>query len=199
MRSHDPKFNSGRAWRVAIVLLGLVALTVSGTMLLDQPQFAKGGGDGEGGRVLGGNRDEVGAGTDFGTGSTGVGPGPAAAAPPIRGDAAGGPGVTSGGGTGATTDGAGNGPPAKADGRAGLGGGADNGPGTGGGSGNGSGASGAGQGNTNKSNVVGSFQSLSQPQQARVMQRCKDVLAAPRKAEPSQLALCNTLDAMARR
>jgi hypothetical protein len=47
--------------------------------------------------------------------------------------------------------------------------------------------------------VTESFGSLTKQQQARVMQRCKDVIAKPGEADPNQLALCQTLAAMVRR
>lgn len=49
------------------------------------------------------------------------------------------------------------------------------------------------------SEVAESFSSLSQQQQARVMQRCRDMIAKPNQADPNQLALCQTLAAMVKR
>ena len=46
------------------------------------------------------------------------------------------------------------------------------------------------------SDVAESFSSLSQQQQARIMQRCRDLIAKPNQADPNQLALCQTLAAM---
>jgi hypothetical protein len=49
------------------------------------------------------------------------------------------------------------------------------------------------------SDVTESFGSLTKQQQARVMQRCKDVIAKPGEADPNQLALCQTLAAISKR
>ena len=54
-------------------------------------------------------------------------------------------------------------------------------------------------GNANTTAIIESFQSLSQAQQTRVMQRCKDVLAAPSRASSNQIGLCQTLNALAKR
>jgi hypothetical protein len=62
----------------------------------------------------------------------------------------------------------------------------------------GAGASGA-QGTREGSDVWSAFETLSRPQQARVMQRCKEVVARPALAEPNQLTICQTLMAMAGR
>jgi hypothetical protein len=43
------------------------------------------------------------------------------------------------------------------------------------------------------SGVSAAFDALSRLQQARVMQRCRDVLARPAKAEASHLTICETL------
>lgn len=47
--------------------------------------------------------------------------------------------------------------------------------------------------------ITESFDSLTKQQQARIMRRCKDVIAKPGEADPNQLALCQTLTAMTRR
>jgi hypothetical protein len=49
------------------------------------------------------------------------------------------------------------------------------------------------------SDVRTSFESLTPPQRARVMQRCKTAIASPARADPNQLALCQTLMSMAKR
>jgi hypothetical protein len=49
------------------------------------------------------------------------------------------------------------------------------------------------------SDISVAFDSLSRQEQARVMQRCKDVVANPAQAEASQLAICETLMAMSKR
>jgi hypothetical protein len=46
------------------------------------------------------------------------------------------------------------------------------------------------------SGISAAFDSLSRQQQARVMQRCRDVLARPAQAEASQLSICQTLMTM---
>lgn len=43
------------------------------------------------------------------------------------------------------------------------------------------------------SGISATFDSLSRQQQARVMQRCRDVLARPAQADASQLTICQTL------
>ena len=50
----------------------------------------------------------------------------------------------------------------------------------------------------NASDVVESFSSLSQQQQARVLRRCKDVMARPAEAEPNHLTLCQFLATLKR-
>jgi hypothetical protein len=47
--------------------------------------------------------------------------------------------------------------------------------------------------------ISAAFDSLSRPQQARVMQRCKDIVARPAQADASQLVICETLMAMSKR
>jgi hypothetical protein len=47
--------------------------------------------------------------------------------------------------------------------------------------------------------ISAAFDSLSRPQQARVLQRCKDIVARPAQADASQLAICGTLMAMSKR
>lgn len=47
--------------------------------------------------------------------------------------------------------------------------------------------------------ISAAFDSLSRMQQARVMQRCKDLVARPAQADASQLAICETLMAMTKR
>ena len=46
--------------------------------------------------------------------------------------------------------------------------------------------------------VAESFSSLSQQQQARVLRRCKDVMARPTEAEPNHLTLCQLLATLRR-
>ena len=70
--------------------------------------------------------------------------------------------------------------------------------GTGAGAGGSAGAGAAAFG-LSGSGVAGSFAALSNVQQARVMQRCKDVLARPKQADPNQLALCKTLMSLAKK
>jgi hypothetical protein len=47
--------------------------------------------------------------------------------------------------------------------------------------------------------VAATFESLSRQQQVRVMQRCKEVLAAPAEADANQISLCQTLNLTAGR
>jgi hypothetical protein len=68
-----------------------------------------------------------------------------------------------------------------------------------GGSGAGTARRGEGAFAMSPTDVTESFGSLTKQQQARVMQRCKDVIAKPGEADPNQLALCQTLAAMVRR
>ena len=56
-----------------------------------------------------------------------------------------------------------------------------------------------GQGGTEDSDISSAFQTLSRPQQARVLQRCKDVVARPALVDPNQLTICQMLLAMAKR
>jgi hypothetical protein len=67
----------------------------------------------------------------------------------------------------------------------------------------GGGAAGAGaisgQGTREGSDIWSAFETLSGPQQARVMQRCKELVARPALADPNQLTICQTLMAMAAR
>ena len=56
-----------------------------------------------------------------------------------------------------------------------------------------------GQGGTEGSDISSAFQTLSRPQQARVLQRCKDVVARPALVDPNQLTVCQMLLAMAKR
>ena len=56
-----------------------------------------------------------------------------------------------------------------------------------------------GQEGTEDSDISSAFETLSRPQQARVMQRCKDVVARPALVDPNQLTICQMLLAMARR
>ena len=48
------------------------------------------------------------------------------------------------------------------------------------------------------SGVSSAFDSLSRRQQARVMQRCRDVIARPAQADANQLTICQTLMVMAK-
>jgi hypothetical protein len=50
----------------------------------------------------------------------------------------------------------------------------------------------------NASEFVESFSSLSQQQQARVLRRCKDVMAKPAEADPNHLTLCQLLATLRR-
>ena len=56
-----------------------------------------------------------------------------------------------------------------------------------------------GQEGTEDSDISSAFETLSRPQQARVMQRCKDLVARPALVDPNQLTICQMLLAMARR
>lgn len=47
--------------------------------------------------------------------------------------------------------------------------------------------------------IAESFSSLTKQQQARIMRRCKDVIARPGEADPNQLAICQRLAATTRR
>ena len=55
------------------------------------------------------------------------------------------------------------------------------------------------QAGTEDSDISAAFETLSRPQQARVLQRCKDVVARPAQADPNQLTICQMLLAMAKR
>ncbi|MEA2985226.1 MAG: hypothetical protein QOD94_1480 [Alphaproteobacteria bacterium] len=55
-----------------------------------------------------------------------------------------------------------------------------------------------GQGGMEDSDISSAFQTLSRPQQARVLQRCKDVVARPALVDPNQLTVCQMLLAMAK-
>ena len=55
------------------------------------------------------------------------------------------------------------------------------------------------QGGTEDTDISSAFETLSRPQQARVMQRCKDVVARPAQADANQLTICQMLLAMAKR
>lgn len=52
---------------------------------------------------------------------------------------------------------------------------------------------------TDGSGIRASFESLTPQQQARVMQRCQDVVASPAQANRHHLALCRTLMTLAQR
>ena len=54
------------------------------------------------------------------------------------------------------------------------------------------------QAGTEDSDISAAFETLSRPQQARVLQRCKDVVARPAQADPNQLTICQMLLAMAK-
>ena len=56
----------------------------------------------------------------------------------------------------------------------------------------------SGQGGTGGSDIPSAFETLSRAQQARVMQRCKEVVARPALAEQNQLTICQVLLAMAK-
>lgn len=62
----------------------------------------------------------------------------------------------------------------------------------------GAGAS-SGQGAREGSDIWSAFETLTRPQQARVMQRCKEMVARPALADPNHLTICQTLMAMAGR
>jgi hypothetical protein len=47
--------------------------------------------------------------------------------------------------------------------------------------------------------VSSGFEGLSAQQQARVMQRCKDVMKNPGRADRNQIAICQTLSSMSKR
>ena len=47
--------------------------------------------------------------------------------------------------------------------------------------------------------VTESFFSLTQQQQARVMQRCREVIAKPAQSDPNHIAVCQTLAAATKR
>lgn len=47
--------------------------------------------------------------------------------------------------------------------------------------------------------IAESFSSLTKQQQARILRRCKDVIARPGEADPNQLAICQRLAATTRR
>jgi hypothetical protein len=184
MRSHDLTYDVGRAVRVGIVALGLVALTVPSVIILSSPDaFARGGGGGgKGGGDKGGLSGGVsgGIGGDLGSGLSGS----------LGGSASVGAGAGSGGvgaGAGAGVGGVG-GAGAAAGGSSPAAGG---GPGVGGPDPSGGGA-------TDGSSISAAFETLSAPQQARVMQRCKDVVARPELSDPTQLTICRTLMTMAR-
>ena len=57
----------------------------------------------------------------------------------------------------------------------------------------------SGQGAREGSDICLCFRDPVPPQQARVMQRCKEVVARPALADPNQLTICQTLMAMAKR
>jgi hypothetical protein len=165
MRSRGLKYNVGRAVRVGIVALGMIALTAPAVMIPSSPDaLARGGGKGGGDK-----------GGDIGGLSGG-----------------------SGGAIGGALGGVGDlgglaGPRGGGDASAGMGGG------TGGGPVSGGNAAGPGTNSATEGSAISSaFETLSRPQQARVMQRCKDVVARPAQADPNQLAICQTLLAMAR-
>ena len=48
------------------------------------------------------------------------------------------------------------------------------------------------------SGISSAFDALSRRQQARVMQRCRDVMARPAQADANQLTVCQTLTVMAK-
>jgi hypothetical protein len=56
----------------------------------------------------------------------------------------------------------------------------------------------SGTGGTGGSDIPSAFETLSRAQQARVMQRCKEVVARPALAEQNQLTICQVLLAMAK-
>jgi hypothetical protein len=56
----------------------------------------------------------------------------------------------------------------------------------------------SGQEGTEDSDISSAFETLSRPQQARVLQRCKDVVARPALVDQNQLTICQMLLAMAK-
>jgi hypothetical protein len=182
MRPSDLRAGVGRTIRGGIVALGLVALSVSAAVIQSSDDaYARGDGskgDGKGGKDDGGGRGAA------------------------SGKVGGGAGAVTESGRGANTS-------ANAKGRAGM---KTRGTKLGifGGlfsAGTRSGSTSSGIGfsgghaafGMDTSGVRESFESLTKAQQARVMQRCKDVIANPAQANTNQLALCQTLVATAKR
>lgn len=229
MRSHELKYNLGGAVRVAILTLGLVAAAVAGFILSGTDAGNSGGGEiGAGGAEAAAATNSSGAGASIVSGKAGTdaglfglfrgggvahnGAGAGAGTGLKSGSAR--SGTDFGAGTSRRNEGVGAGPTDRSitttEGAGGIG---RNGAGTGasgslgfgiGASANASADTGfggeqSGPGNTNSAVILDSFQSLTQAQQARVMQRCKDVMGSPSRASSNQVALCQTLSAMGKR
>jgi hypothetical protein len=187
MRSSDLRGAVAHAIRSSIVAIGLVALSAPAAVILSSNDaYARGdGGKGDG------------------KGGKGDGGGLGAAGSNASGGVAGKSSAGTKSGRGANTSANGKGRAGAKAGAANLGifGGLFSGSGTASGSTSGGTGFTAGQGafGMETSGVRESFESLTKAQQARVMQRCKDVIASPAQADPNQLALCQTLAAMAKR
>jgi hypothetical protein len=170
MRSSDLRAGAGRAIRGGIVALGLVALSVPAAVILSSDDaYARGDGGTSDGKA--GKDDNGGLG-------------------------AAGDNVGSGANTSAKAKGRAG--PKTRGARLGIFGALFSSRGS---STNGStGFTGAqGAFGMDTSGVRESFESLTKAQQARVMQRCKDVIANPAQSDVNQLALCQTLVATAKR